>query len=217
MSFLLAGVIWLVVGLSLLSCSHHPGEHHNLVAEVKSHQTEVTYTVSSEDHLNELKKVLADVQGVDSFYVPQRAVHLQSFPCSNCHTAPVAQLHEEAQLREGILDQDSKKAHWNIKLFHAGSESMDCATCHNTTGNMDELITLTDKVLSIDQSFKQCAQCHSSQYKDWLGGSHGKRRGGFTKPRVINNCVDCHNPHKPGFETRWPARFNAAHLYPKEK
>lgn len=204
-------LISLVPGMQ--SCSGHAEEevhYHSLADKVKQYNEEPAHAISSDKHLEDLKKLLAQVDGVDSFYLPQRAVHMASFPCSNCHTAPLNEL--KAGAKEG-----EKKAHWNIELKHANMESMDCATCHNTEGDMDKLVSLTGKHINIDESYKQCAQCHSTQYKDWLGGSHGKRLGSWAEPRVINNCTSCHNPHSPAFEPRWPARHNTARAYPESK
>ena len=53
-----------------------------------------------------------------------------------------------------------------------------------------------------------CKECHQQEFKDWKGGAHGKQLGGWAPPRVSNTCVNCHNPHNPYFEKRWPVRFN---------
>ena len=200
----------LIMGMQ--SCSGHAeeGHHKSLTDLVKEHTEEPAHSISSEKHLDGIKKILADVQEADSFYLPERAVHLTSFPCSNCHTAGLPELKAGAKTGE-------KKAHWNIELKHAPMEAMNCATCHNTNGDMDKLVSLTGKQIHIDEAFKQCAQCHSTQFKDWKGGSHGKRLGSWAQPRVINNCTSCHNPHSPAFESRWPARLNTARAYPEAK
>lgn len=205
LSAMLAGLL-----LGTQACSSHSedGHHHTLADVVKEYTEEPAHGVTSEKHVESLKKMLADVQGADTFYVAERAVHMASFPCSNCHTAPLNELKAGAAAGE-------KKAHWNIDLKHAHMETMDCATCHNTEGDMDKLVSLTDRPISVDQSYKQCAQCHSSQYKDWVGGSHGKRLKSWAQPRVINNCTSCHNPHSPAFDKRWPARLNTAKAYPE--
>ena len=207
---LIQGICLLILTQSWLACSHHEGPHQSLADIVKEHKVEPAHSVTSEKHLEELMKMLADVPDADSFYLPRRSVHMTSFPCSNCHTAGIP------ELKAGV-PAGEKKAHWNIDLKHAKTEAMDCATCHNTKGDMDQLVSLTGKTIHIDESFKQCAQCHSTQYKDWVGGAHGKRLGSWAKPRVINNCTNCHNPHSPAFESRWPARLNTARAYPESK
>ena len=36
----------------------------------------------------------------------------------------------------------------------------------------------------------------------------GKKVAGWAPPRASLTCVNCHNPHKPSFETRWPSVYN---------
>ena len=88
---------------------------------------------------------------------------------------------------------------------------MDCQTCHSPE-LPDSLQTLNRQVVTMDHSYQLCAQCHSSQAKDWVGGAHGKRLGGWVEPRVAKTCVSCHNPHKPAIGSRWPARLNTYKL-----
>ena len=77
---------------------------------------------------------------------------------------------------------------------------------------MNNLNTLTGKSIDFNSSYKLCSQCHSSQFEDWKGGAHGKRIGGWAPPRASLTCVNCHNPHSPSFETRWPSRFNTEQI-----
>jgi len=100
-----------------------------------------------------------------------------------------------------------QKAHWDIKLNHANSEIMNCATCHNGE-NMNSLNSLTGQNIDLNLSHKVCSQCHSNQFEDWKGGAHGKKLAGWAPPRASQTCVNCHNPHDPGFDTRWPVQFN---------
>lgn len=201
----------LVAGLQSCGGHHEEEVHHLSLADVvKIVKEEPAHQLSSDKHVEDLKKMLADVPGRDTFYIAERAHLITSFPCSSCHTESLSELQKGAAAGE-------KKAHWNVELKHAGIEAMDCATCHNTNGDMDKLVTLTGKSIHINESYKQCAQCHSTQYKDWVGGSHGKRLGSWAQPRVINNCTSCHNPHSLAFEPRWPARLNSAKVYPETK
>ncbi len=133
-------------------------------------------------------------------FVLTRTNHLTSFPCSNCHTDV-----------SGNLANEDAEAHWNIQLNHATGLLMDCKTCHDLE-RPDQLASLGKTSIDFNHSYQQCAQCHSSQAKDWLGGAHGKRVGGWVKPRTIKNCVGCHNPHEPRISSRWPARLNTVKL-----
>lgn len=82
---------------------------------------------------------------------------------------------------------------------------------------MDELVTLTGNQLDFNNSYKLCSQCHSPQFEDWKGGAHGKKVAGWAPPRASMTCVNCHNPHDPGFKTKWPARFNTKKAEQREE
>lgn len=201
-----------VCSLLMFSCSSEngPGHHHGVLETIREHSnSKVEYEVSSQDHLEGLKKVLVNLENDSSFFVPERISNIKSFPCTNCHSK---------QLSELEVDEKDfhKKAHWNIEFVHADKATMDCLTCHNEE-NLDELSTLTGQKISFNESYDLCGQCHSSQKKDWLGGAHGKRLGGWAPPRVSNSCVNCHNPHNPAFQPRWPARHNTTKILQQDK
>ncbi len=129
------------------------------------------------------------------FFVEERTPALKRYPCTECHVQSTPQRMTEAVLR---------KAHWDIRLEHASSEVMSCATCHSPT--MEHLQTLGGHPIDWNHSYQLCAQCHTRQSQDWYGGAHGKRVGGWAPPRVVKNCPECHNPHRPRLEKRWPSR-----------
>lgn len=179
---------------------HHAMEHTSVSERVKKYNDSIAYRVSTANTLQQLKTVMAQIHDSVSVLIPERISQMKSYPCSNCHSKSIEQLSLEKKANE-------KMAHWDIKIVHGNEDVMNCFTCHGKS-NLDELISLTNKPIVFDASFKLCSQCHSTQYKDWVGGSHGKRLGGWAPPRIINSCVNCHNPHKPAFESRWPARLN---------
>ena len=185
--------------------------YHTVHQKIAQQGTDSTmdYGVSSLDHLAYLKTVHTDstVTG-ESFLIPERKSHIVNFQCTNCHSKNLSDLK--------AVNSDAKKAHWDIKIQHAESSTMKCTTCH-TENNMDKLHSLTGNEIDFDHSYKVCAQCHSTQFKDWKLGAHGKRIGGWAPPRVSNTCVNCHNPHKPGFESRHPARLNTKMLQEHRK
>lgn len=192
-------VVLAALGFCIISCSG--GHKETNLGLIAKHTDTVTYDFDSFERLEDLEvaTVLTKIQERDSqFLIPSRVQQMTKFPCSNCHTKPVEQL---KQLNEGT------SAHWDIELKHANPVSMNCMTCHNMD-KPDELTSLTKTSISFDHSYQQCAQCHSSQFKDWEGGAHGKRLRGWLPPRISQTCVGCHNPHKPAFEKRWPSRLN---------
>lgn len=209
--------IWiniLLAGLLVYGCaSHKEGEHeenheHHSIAHRFPQEKNSDYTLSTEALNAEIEKCPVTNEQGDSlgFSVPKRSVSLTHFPCSNCHNKPLSVM--------GSQSKDSKKSHWNIKIKHASEKMMNCQTCH-TADKMDELHTLVNDPLTFDESYKLCGQCHSKQLADWKGGAHGKRLGGWAPPRVVKTCVQCHNPHSPGFESRWPSRHNTYDLQKK--
>lgn len=173
---------------------------HDKIAKRGTDST-MNYGVSSLDHLQFLETVKTDsiFTQQNSFLIPERKSQIVSYECSNCHTKNL----DELKLSNSAV----KKAHWDIELKHAASSTMECTTCH-TANDMNKLHSLSGDAIDIDHSYKVCAQCHSTQYNDWKLGAHGKRLGGWAPPRVSNTCVNCHNPHKPGFDSRYPSRLN---------
>ncbi|WP_245574769.1 cytochrome c3 family protein [Gaetbulibacter saemankumensis] len=161
-------------------------------------------SISSENYLEGLETIEIS-EGGQTFLIPERKSHIKSFACTECHSKPLAEMQEA----------DIKKAHWDIKIVHANENTMNCVTCHNPS-NMDELHSLTGKSIDFNNSYNLCSQCHSKQFEDWKGGAHGKRIGGWAPPRASMTCVNCHNPHQPHFESRWPARFNTQKVKERE-
>lgn len=187
----------------VVSCGSEEGEpvhYHSvtdkIMAEGKFYNPD-SMTLTSDQYTAHIKTIEI-TEGEFSFLIPERKGQIKSFECSECHTESLSKMQDSKK---------GKKAHWNIKINHADSTTMNCKTCHNGE-DMNNLKTLTNEKVDFNLSYKLCAQCHSSQFKDWKGGAHGKRLGGWAPPRVSNTCVNCHNPHKPHIESRWPARFN---------
>ena len=135
--------------------------------------------------------------GVAPFFVLARESELTKGPCVTCHAAPSA---------APSADAGPRRAHWSVELAHAPESVMSCATCHAPSAG---LRTLAGRTVEFDHGYEVCAQCHSTARDDWEGGAHGKRAGGWPPPRVVFSCTECHNPHRPALETRWPARSGA--------
>ena len=132
------------------------------------------------------------------FHVTARTNKIGQFPCSSCHGT--------AQLERAPGEIDHRSAHMDIQLDHAGESTMSCQLCHNYA-DMQNLMLLNKEPLDFNHSYQLCIQCHFRQGKDWAGGAHGKRLAGWQGKRVVMNCTDCHNPHSPAFEKRWPHQF----------
>ncbi len=198
--------IFLILVVLLASCSPDFKSHEGNLEKVKKHTSDVQYDMDARDLIGEmeLQRVVPELEGVQDFYIRKQSLVVASFPCTNCHNEDLR------KLKVGNKNGE-KKAHWDIKIVHASDNVMDCLTCHSES-NLDKLNSITGAEIDFDMSYKSCAQCHSTQYKEWQGGSHGKRVGGWVPPRIAKTCVECHDPHNPAFESRWPSRLNTTKL-----
>lgn len=189
-------LVVLLLGSALFSCKEKEGEYHSIPDKIEGESKPYHGDLTSDELLvdTELIKI---TEGEHTFLIPERKGQIKSFACIECHSKPVSQM----------TSKDAPKAHWNIKLNHATSDAMNCATCHNGS-NMNNLNSLTGKDIDFNLSYKICSQCHSNQFEDWKGGAHGKKVAGWAPPRASNTCVNCHDPHSPSFEKRWPVQFN---------
>ncbi len=187
---------WLAVSLSLLAC-HGPGETPSMRdITQRAAAPNANAGLSSELALAGAARVeVAGYPDRPRFSVLARTPGIQKYPCSTCHTGSLAQMHGGGA---------QKRAHWDIALHHAPPAVMACTTCH-ASADLDTLRTLQGAPVAFDHSYQVCAQCHSRQAADWAGGAHGKRMGGWAPPRVVAGCPACHDPHRPAWETRWPA------------
>lgn len=195
----------LLVLTHTLSCKHKEDEYHSIIDKIEEKGSHYQgTTISSEEFIGDLETIEI-TEGGQSFIIPERKNQIKLFACSECHTGPLSEMKTD----------DFKKAHWNVKLVHANENTMNCATCHN--GNdMDNLHSLTNKKIDFNNSYNLCSQCHTKQFEDWKGGAHGKNIGGWSEPRAAMTCVNCHNPHKPQIESRWPSRFNTQKVKERE-
>ncbi len=174
------------------ACSHH-NEHHGVMEKIKSNDTEFKGVETTSDRFTNHIKTIEITEGNHSFLIPERKSQIQSFECSSCHTTDL----------EHMKSENGKRAHWDISINHANADVMSCLTCHNSN-DMNTLNSITRQSVDLNLSYKVCMQCHTTQFEDWKGGAHGKKLGGWSTPRVSNSCVNCHNPHSPSHEKRWP-------------
>ncbi len=189
-----------LVCLFLISCEHDDKhKYHNVMQKIEAESVNYEVpSVSSSLYNAEIETIIVK-EGEFEFLIPERKSQIISYDCVECHTEPLETLRN---------DQANKKAaHWDIKLNHASLETMNCATCHSSN-DMSNLHSLTNSNIDFNYSHKLCSQCHQQEFKDWRGGAHGKQIGGWAPPRLSSTCVNCHNPHTPQYEKRWPSRFN---------
>lgn len=185
-----------LVALCLSSCATH--ETGGVVHQVKEHNEANNNGGARIDSAFDNDSLIpVDLKG-HKFATRSREASIDKFPCQRCHKVPLAQMKHDGK--------DGKpRAHWNVKLKHAEQQVMACSTCH-LEGDLNQLKTLNNKPVALDASYQVCAQCHSKQSTDWAAGAHGKRVGGWAPPRVSKTCAECHNPHTPAWDHRYPAR-----------
>lgn len=126
--------------------------------------------------------------GGTAFSVVARSDEIVQYPCRLCHDQPL-------EPRAGG-DVSERWAHQDVQLGHAASTGMTCATCHDHAA-MDRLVLPGGERVSFDHAYRVCAQCHHREVRDWAGGAHGKRIGGWRGERVVLSCTGCHDPHDP--------------------
>lgn len=189
----------LLLLFTIVSCKHDKEhEYHSITDKIEVESKHYEGISTTSDKFIDGMNLIEVTENEITFLIPTRKDKIKSYKCTECHTQPLKQMQSN----------DIKKAHWNIKLKHANTDIMNCTTCHNGN-NMDELVSITGHKIDFNKSFKQCSQCHQKQYDDWTGGAHGKRIESWASPRASMTCVNCHNPHSPSFETKWPERYNS--------
>lgn len=181
----------------MFSCKHKEHEYHSITDKIDAESKNYHgVSISSEEYLTDTKTMEITENG-QTFLIPERKGEIKMYNCTECHTKPLS----------SMQSVNTKKAHWNIKLNHADQNTMNCITCHDGS-NMDQLKSITEKPIDFNRSYNLCSQCHQKQFKDWSGGAHGKSIASWAPPRASMTCVNCHNPHKPHFESKWPERYN---------
>jgi hypothetical protein len=130
---------------------------------------------------------------VPEFTVPPPPFSEGIFPCSDCH----ADMEPNPTRRE--LEEHTEIAN----AFNHASEQRWCLDCHNPD-DRDKLRLASGALISFEESYLLCGQCHGTIYRDWKAGVHGKRTGEWNGKKLYRLCVHCHNPHTPRFKQLIP-------------
>ena len=112
------------------------------------------------------------------------------FPCSDCHED--MDVNPERRILEDEHTEISES-------FNHASEQRWCLDCHNPD-NRDVLRLANGDLVSFEESYNLCGQCHGTIFRDWKAGIHGKRTGEWNGKKLYRLCVHCHNPHSPKFK-----------------
>ena len=104
----------------ILSACKEEGKYHSVIDKIEAEERPYHGSLTSEELLADTE-LIEITEGEHTFLIPERKSQIKSFACIECHSKPLSQM----------KGSDGKKAHWDIKLNHASSEIMNCATCHN--------------------------------------------------------------------------------------
>jgi len=124
------------------------------------------------------------------YFVPPPPFSEDIFPCSECHSD--MEVNPERRMLEDEHVEISK-------MFNHAIEQRWCLDCHNPD-NRDVLRLANGDMVSFEESYYLCGQCHGTIFRDWKAGIHGKRTGEWNGKKQYRLCVQCHNPHSPKFK-----------------
>lgn len=134
-----------------------------------------------------------DSHDIPKFSVPPPPFSEDIFPCSDCH----ADMETNPERRE--LEEHTDI----VEMFDHASDQRWCLDCHNPD-DRDKLRLVSGALISFEESYYLCGQCHGTIFRDWKAGVHGKRTGEWNGKKVYRLCVHCHNPHSPRFKPLKP-------------
>jgi len=111
------------------------------------------------------------------------------FPCSNCH----------AHMPVNKTPRKLEMMHQEISNTFKHMPGGWCFDCHNPD-KRDTLRLANGKIITFEESYNLCGQCHGVILRDWKNGLHGKRTGSWNGEKQYYLCVSCHWPHDPPFK-----------------
>lgn len=132
-------------------------------------------------------------KGIPEFFVPPPPFSEGIFPCSDCH----ADMETNTKRRELV------EFHEDIRIINHNEEERWCLDCHDPE-NRDMLRLASGRLISFEESYYLCGQCHGTIFRDWKAGVHGRRTGEWNGKKIYRLCVHCHNPHQPRFKPLAP-------------
>jgi len=126
---------------------------------------------------------------IPEFFVPPPPFSEDIFPCSDCHDDM------EVNPQRRVLEE----FHEEIELKNHDEANRWCLDCHNPD-DRDVLRLASGKLVSFEESYLLCGQCHGTIFRDWKAGIHGRRTGEWNGQKLYRLCVQCHYPHQPRFK-----------------
>jgi len=135
----------------------------------------------------------AEEHTIPEFFVPPPPFSEDIYPCSECH----ADMEPDPTRRE--LEEHTEIA----ESFSHARQQRWCLDCHNPD-DRDKLRLANGQLITFEESYYLCGQCHGTIFRDWKAGLHGKRTGEWNGKKMYRLCVHCHNPHHPKFAPLTP-------------
>jgi hypothetical protein len=121
----------------------------------------------------------------ESVLLPAPEVDDEYLPCDDCHSDP--------DLQQGPAPRELEYDHEDTQLAHG---NLWCRHCHDFE-NPNNLRLADASLVSFEDSWKLCTQCHGKKLPEWRAGVHGKVTGHWRGEREYVTCVACHEPHSP--------------------
>lgn len=126
-----------------------------------------------------------------SYKVIKRTPKIEMYRCDECH---------ETKKDYNAKPRKLEEEHAEIKIVHVSDEEQDwCLRCHKEN-NYNKLFLQNGEVISFNESYRLCRECHSAIYNDWLPNAHGKRIGSWQGSGEAYSCTECHDAHDPEFK-----------------
>jgi len=153
--------------------------------------------ISSDEPDSDIRDASSKISGhyeTPEYFVPPPPFSEGIFPCSDCH----ADMDVNPERRE-LEDEHVEIS----EMFNHASDQRWCLDCHNPD-DRDSLRLANGDLVSFEESYNLCGQCHGTIFRDWKAGIHGKRTGDWNGKKQYRLCVHCHNPHSPKFQPLKP-------------
>ena len=128
----------------------------------------------------------------EDIQVPPPPLSEDYYPCSMCHE----------DMEVNLERRELEEFHDDIILKH-DEENRWCMDCHDAE-NRDMLHSASGELISFQESYKLCGQCHGPKLRDWKEGIHGRRTGSWNGKKQYLLCAHCHDPHSPKYKKMKP-------------
>lgn len=180
-----SGLFWLLAVVMVAGCNR-PEQPRARELEARVTQT-ATFdsTVRTPARLSSIESGLRDPLG--------RPIRVA---CVTCHS-----LRTPERLPESTAELD--EFHVGLSFQHG---ALSCASCH-VLGAQKELRLADGRRIPMTDVLSLCSQCHGPQRRSYDNGVHGGMSGYWDTgrgERARNNCVDCHDPHVPAYQSGFP-------------